>query len=89
MLRSAFVAGSRTTVSGSLESSAGTAFRVELFSNAECDVYGFGEGASFVGSAVVVTDAGGAASFTVDLDVALDPGSSVTATASGDRSSPR
>jgi trimeric autotransporter adhesin len=59
----ATIAGGNVAISGTLNSTASTAFRVELFSNVVCDVSGNGEGQSFLGFATVTTDSGGNMSF--------------------------
>jgi len=72
--------GAATAVSGTLNSTASTTFRVEFFQNATCDASGNGEGAQLLGSANVVTDANGDAAFNVSLpNVAV--GQVITATA--------
>ena len=50
-------------VTGTLNSTASTTFRVELFSNTACDSSGNGEGALFLGSVSVTTDGSGNGSF--------------------------
>gem|GEM_PF-1178345 len=56
-----------TTVTGTLNSTPNTRFRVELFSNATCDSLGNGEGEVYLTAIDAVTDANGAASFTTTL----------------------
>jgi len=67
VVNSAASNGVATGVSGTLNSTASTTFRVEFFSNPSCDVSGSGEGAQLLGTADVVTDAGGNATFNVSL----------------------
>jgi len=62
-LTSATITSSNVAISGTLNSTASTAFRVELFSNVACDVSGNGEGQTFLGFATVTTDGGGNMSF--------------------------
>ena len=50
-------------VTGTLNSTASTTFRVELFSNTACDSSGNGEGALFLGAVSVTTDGSGNGSF--------------------------
>jgi titin len=69
------------TVSGMLESLGDRTFRIEFFSNAECDASGSGEGRTFIGSMNVTTDAGGAAEFAFDAPTGLPPDEFITATA--------
>jgi len=56
-------------------------FSLEFFASPVGDPSGFGEGALFLGSAVVVTDANGDAAFGETLPVAAPAGSVVTSTA--------
>jgi len=69
-------------VAGTLESTPGAAFRIEVFANTAADPSGFGEGEQFLGFVDVTTDAGGNASFALSLP-ALTPGTVATATATG------
>jgi hypothetical protein len=57
VITSAPVAGGNVTISGTLNSTASTTFRVEFFSNASCDASGKGEGQTFLGFTDVTTDA--------------------------------
>ena len=50
-------------VTGTLNSTANTTFRVELFGNTACDSSGNGEGAAFLGAVSVTTDGSGNGSF--------------------------
>lgn len=77
----AAVAGSGTEVDGWLNSTPNTGFRIEFFANDSCDVSGYGEGAQFLGSAVVTTDGDGNAVLHASLPVAATAGQAVTATA--------
>jgi hypothetical protein len=70
-----------TTIEGTLNSVAGTAFRLEFFSNASCAASGYGEGEALVATRDVTTDGSGDASFSVTLSQTLDAGAAVTATA--------
>ena len=63
ILASAVIAGGNVGISGSLNSTLSTNFRVELFSNTTCDVSGNGEGQTFLGFANVTTDGGGNVTF--------------------------
>ncbi len=63
VLSTAVISGGNITITGTLNSTASTAFRVELFSNVACDVSGNGEGQTFLGFATATTDGGGNASF--------------------------
>jgi CSLREA domain-containing protein len=71
-----------TSISGTLDSTASTTFRVEIFASDACDPSGNGEGQAFVGAKDdVTTDMGGAATFTVTLDQSVPAGKIMTATA--------
>jgi hypothetical protein len=75
------LAGASTRVTGSVNSSADTTFTVDFYASPAADPSGFGEGARYLGSAVVTTNAGGNAGFAVTLAAATTPGEVVTATA--------
>jgi VCBS repeat-containing protein len=60
----ASVTGSKATVSGKLNSTGGTTFRLEFFSSAACDPSGYGEGQTFIGSTSVMTESDGNQNFT-------------------------
>ncbi len=75
------ITGGNTTIQGTLNSAANTAFRLEFFSNAACDPSGHGEGQSFIGSTMVTTNASGAASFNVAFQTSVGAGQFFTATA--------
>jgi CSLREA domain-containing protein len=81
VLTAATSGGGITMVSGTLNSTASTAFRLEFFANTACGPAGHGEGETFIGSTNVTTDAMGDASFTVSFSVSVPPGQAVTATA--------
>jgi hypothetical protein len=49
VITSAVVAAGNATISGTLNSTASTVFRLEFFASAACDTSGFGEGQSFIG----------------------------------------
>ena len=80
-LTSATSSGGAVSVSGTLDSTASSRYRVEFFSSDRADPSGFGEGAAFLGAQEVTTDAGGLASFNVTLPYAVAPGAVVAATA--------
>jgi parallel beta-helix repeat protein len=58
------------TVTGRLNSTPNTTFRLEFFSNAACDPSGYGEGQALVGTKDVTTDPGGNVTFTANLSLA-------------------
>jgi Bacterial Ig-like domain (group 3) len=55
------------TITGTLNSTANATLTIEFFSNTSCNVSGNGEGATFLGSTSVTTDASGNASFSVPV----------------------
>ena len=77
VITSAVTSGGATTVQGTLNSTPGTTFRLEFFSNSTCDPSGNGEGQTFVGSTTATTDGAGNASFSA----AVAPATVITATA--------
>jgi parallel beta-helix repeat protein len=72
---------SGTTIQGQLNSTPGTSFLLQFFSSAAPDPSGFGEGARFLGSITVTTDAACNVTFTATLPTAVIPGHFATATA--------
>jgi hypothetical protein len=80
VINSANFSGGSVEITGTLNSSAGTTFRLEFFANQATDSSGFGEGQFFLGSANVTTDGSGNATF--DLTFPSPAGlQSVSATA--------
>lgn len=73
--------GGTPTVQGTLNSAASSAFRVELFVNAACDVSGYGEGATYLGSTTATTAGTGNASFSINVSGSVAKGEYLTATA--------
>jgi hypothetical protein len=63
VITAATLGGGNVTVSGTLNSTAGATFRVELFASPSCDTTGFGEGATFLGAVDVTTDGSGNGGF--------------------------
>src|SRR4029077_16136213 len=59
VLTSASGPGLQTSVAGSLNSAANTAYRIQLFSNSSCDPSGYGEGESLVDELFVTTNGKG------------------------------
>ncbi len=78
---SAVSAGATTRVVGTLNSTANTTFTLDFYANTTADPSGFGEGERYLGSAVVLTDAGGNVSFDITLAAASTSGEVITATA--------
>jgi hypothetical protein len=81
VITSANSSGGSTTIQGTLNSNANTTFRVEFFSNSECEGSGLSEGQNFIGFATVTTNGSCSASFTASLPVSVSSGSFITATA--------
>jgi hypothetical protein len=81
VLTSAGPNGANTEIKGTLNSLAGTQFRLEFFASAAADVTGNGEGQFFLGSMNVTTDGAGDASFTFTVPTASIPGQFISATA--------
>jgi titin len=69
------------TVSGTLDSTASTTFRVELFSNVACGSFGHGQGLTYLGFVNVTTDGAGNASFGPAVFAAPGGQAVITATA--------
>jgi uncharacterized repeat protein (TIGR01451 family) len=78
---SAVSAGAATVIQGTLNSVAGTNYRLEFFQNSACDPSGNGEGQNFIGFTNAMTDAACNATFNVSLPVTVMPGDVITATA--------
>jgi len=72
---------SSTTVVGTLNSTPSTTFTLEFFANAACDSSGFGEGATFLGSFMQATDAGGDVAFNQSVPTGGTANQFITATA--------
>ena len=74
-------AGGTLLVGGVLESEPRKAYAVDLYASATADPSGHGEGARFLGSVAVTTDALGRASFLAGFATAVPPGWVLSATA--------
>jgi hypothetical protein len=81
VVATAYQSGSATHVLGTLNSTASTSFTVDFYASPSCDSFGNGEGAVYLGSASVPTNASCAGSF--DLIVPAPSSGVVTATATG------
>ncbi|ETW95203.1 MAG: hypothetical protein ETSY1_31590 [Candidatus Entotheonella factor] len=68
-------------ISGSLNSTPDTKFTIEFFSNSGCNVSGFGEGETFMGSIDTETDAAGDATFAFSATIPQVQNTFITATA--------
>jgi titin len=73
--------GTSTTIQGTLTSTPDTTFTIEFFSDSNL---ANPQGAQFLGSMTVTTDDSGNATIAVTLNVGLDSGQAVTATATDD-----
>jgi hypothetical protein len=80
-LRSAVTVGGSTTINGTLHSTPGRDFIVQLFSNVAPDPSGFGEGQTLVWTGTVTTNAAGDASFSAVVSPGLPGGTFVSSTA--------
>ncbi|HQR40004.1 MAG TPA: hypothetical protein PLF26_16590, partial [Blastocatellia bacterium] len=77
-----------TTISATLNSTASASFAIDFYANAACDPSGFGEGLTYLGSTVAMTDGAGNAPIFFTVPQTLT-GQTITATAtdgSGDTS---
>ncbi len=69
-------------VSGSLNSTPNTTFRIEFFESDTCDPSGYGEGKAYLNAIAVNTDSSGNATFSVQLNNQTANGKYISATAS-------
>ncbi|MEW6128598.1 MAG: BACON domain-containing carbohydrate-binding protein [Acidobacteriota bacterium] len=74
---STVIGGASTTITGTLNSTANTAFDLDFFTSSNCDR----QGATFLGTANVTTNASGNATINVNFPVSLSAGQAITATA--------
>jgi CSLREA domain-containing protein len=81
VLTSAAAGAVNTTISGTLNSTASTTFRIEFFSNTVCDPSGNGEGQVFLGSTSVTTNGSCTADINFVVPNASISGQYITATA--------
>jgi titin len=81
LLVSASSPGFTTIVQGTLESAPNTIYRMDFFWSPSCDPSGQGEGENYLGTAVIMTNGSGNASFVVTLNRQSPLGSVITATA--------
>lgn len=82
VLNSVVFANDTVRVTGSLNSTANTSFRIELFGNDNADPSGYGQGQYYLGFTNVTTDANGHAAFDVTLPVAASV-RAISSTATG------
>ena len=81
VLASASLSGNNTSISGTLNSTANTTFRIEFFASSAADPSGNGEGQRFIGFRNVTVDGSGNANFSFTNLPAVPSGSFITATA--------
>jgi uncharacterized repeat protein (TIGR01451 family) len=81
VLTSATAGLTTTTVVGTLNSAANTAYTIQFFSNTTPDGTGHGQGQTFLGQAVVTTDASGNANFTSSVAAVPNGQLAISATA--------
>jgi uncharacterized repeat protein (TIGR01451 family) len=81
VLTTASSTGSTSAITGTLNSTPNTVFRIEFFANEECDPSGFGEGQDFIGATNATTNADGDVTFTGNLATGIPAGTTITATA--------
>jgi len=83
IITSAVAGGGSTTVTGRLNSAAGTTYDIDFYSNPACvgRPQDFLEGKTYLGSTQVTTDGSGNAAINAILPAAILPGERVTATA--------
>jgi parallel beta-helix repeat protein len=74
---------SDTNITGTLQSAAGTSFRIEFFASAMPDPSSYGQGRTYLGSTTVMTDNSGIASISFDLGVGGLAHQWLSATATG------
>jgi CSLREA domain-containing protein len=79
VLNTAVSLAGTTTITGTLNSTPDTTFRIEFFASSAADPSGFGEGQTFLGSTSVTTDPTGNAP--INFTAATPTGSAFTATA--------
>ncbi len=71
----------QVALSGTLQSTPNTTFRVEFFANVATDGSGYGEGQNYLGYLMVSTNGNGLASFVTTLPTFVPTGQFITATA--------
>ena len=81
VLVSAVTNGTQLIVAGSLNSTANSFFRIELFASASADGTGYGEGQTYLGFVNVTTDGSGNATINTTLTASVAAGSFISATA--------
>ena len=81
LLTSAVSLGGNLTITGSLNSTPSSYFRIEFFANTIADATGYGEGQRYLGFANLATNVSGIATFKTTLPATVTVGEFVSATA--------
>ncbi len=81
VLTSVMSVGNNTTIQGTLNSTPNKTFQIDFYSSAALDASGHGEGALYIGTTPVTTDANGNATINATFAVPLGEDRVVTATA--------
>jgi hypothetical protein len=82
VITSAILENDTVFVHGSLNSLSFNSFRIEFFSNNECDAIGYGEGEIYLGHIDVITDENGNVDFENNFSLIVSAGQFITTTAS-------
>ncbi len=73
---------SETRIDGSLNSTPNTQFKLDFYSQGDCDPSGFGEGGRYIGQSTVTTNGSGNATFSqLTFNLSIPAGEKLTATA--------
>jgi CSLREA domain-containing protein len=80
-LATAIAGATTTTITGTLNSTPATTYRIELFSSLTANGTGNGGGQTFLGAVNVITNAGGIGNFTYNHPTSLPVGRIISATA--------
>ncbi|HEX5731410.1 MAG TPA: BACON domain-containing carbohydrate-binding protein [Blastocatellia bacterium] len=87
VLTAASTSGGGSNVQGTLNSTPSSSFTLHFYTSANADPSGFGEGQTFLDTAIVNTDGAGNASFNLNFAASVTPGHVVTATATNGQGS--
>ncbi len=82
-LASATSDGVSVTIDGTVSGAPGDTLTLEFFTNTSPSPSGFGEGQTYLGTLTLTMDTSGTTDFSVTFPVAVDPGTFVSATATG------
>jgi hypothetical protein len=81
VLTTARASASNVMIDGTLTSLPNASYAIDFYASAAADASGFGEGATYLGSAIVLIGGTGTAPFGITLPVVVTPGDVITATA--------